>query len=61
MAQDMLAQLRNISPSLLTDVVRKQQRSPTFSLLDWSVTSLHHEKIMDTTGGLYCFRGQGTG
>jgi len=59
MTQDMLAELRNISPSLLTDVVRKQQRSPTFGLLDWSVTPLHHEKIMDTTGGLYRFSGQG--
>jgi hypothetical protein len=44
MAQDMLAELRNISPSLLTDVVRRQQRTPTFDLLAWSVTPLTHEK-----------------
>jgi hypothetical protein len=59
MTQDTLAELRNISPTLLTDVVRKQQSSPTFDLLDWSVTPLNHEKIMDTTGGIYCFSGLG--
>lgn len=55
----MLEQLRTFDPMLLTDIVRKQQDCLIFDLLDWSVAPLNHEKIIDTTGGLYRFSGQG--
>jgi hypothetical protein len=59
MFQDTLAHLQQLDPALLTDIVRQDQRSPTFELLDWSVAPLSHEKIIDTTGGLYRFSGHG--
>jgi hypothetical protein len=59
MAQAMPEQLHNLDPALLTVVVRQAQRSPAFDLLDWSVAPLNHQKIIDTTGGLYRFSGQG--
>jgi hypothetical protein len=55
----MLEQLRNLDHKLLINVVRQAQCSPTFELLDWSAAPLNHEKIIDTTGGLHCFSGQG--
>lgn len=59
MSQDTLAQLHNLDPALLTAVVRQAQHSPALALLDWSVEPLGHEKIIDTTGGLYRFHGHG--
>jgi hypothetical protein len=55
----MLESLKSIDSSLLLDVVRKDLRQPTLELVDWSVTPLRHEKVIETTGGLYCFKGTG--
>jgi hypothetical protein len=59
MSQTPLVALAALDPALLTEVVRQDQGSPTFTLHDWTVAPLSHHKIIDTTGGLYCFRGQG--
>jgi hypothetical protein len=60
MSQDTLASLAALDPAVLTEVVRQDQRSPTFELREWTVAPLNHHKIIDTTGGLFCFRGSGT-
>jgi len=59
MTDDLLEQLKRIDQALLTKVVRKDQNNPDLVLLDWTVEPLSHEKIIDTTGGLFCFSGQG--
>lgn len=59
MSDEILVQLRSLDLGLLNGVVRRAQGSPTFELLDWSVAPLNHQKIIDTTGGLYRFSGQG--
>jgi hypothetical protein len=51
--------LRTVDLTVLTAVVRQDQRSPAFELVDWTVAPLSHHKIIDTTGGLYCFSGRG--
>ena len=58
MSQDLLEQLKAIDQSFLTEVVRKDQQNPDLSILDWTVEPMSHEKIIDTTGGLFCFRGR---
>lgn len=58
MSDELLEQLKKIDPDVLTDVVRKDQRNSELVLLDWTVNPLSHEKIIDTTGGLFCFSGQ---
>lgn len=59
MSQDTLATLTALDPAVLIEVVRQDQRSPTFALREWTVAPLSHHKIIDTTGGLYCFSGHG--
>jgi hypothetical protein len=49
-----------IDTTVLTDVVRQDQRSSTFILHEWSVEPLSHHVIIDTTGGLFCVRGRGS-
>jgi hypothetical protein len=61
MSSDTLEQLQRLDIALLTDVVRQDQRSPAFEILDWTVKPLSHAKIIDTTGGLFQFSGQGYG
>jgi hypothetical protein len=58
MSQDTLAQLHNLDSALLTDVVRQDQRSPTFALLDWSVARLSNKGIINPDG-LFRLSGQG--
>jgi hypothetical protein len=58
MSDDLLGQLEKMDRAILTDVVRKDQRNSELVLLDWTVTPLSHEKIISTTGGLFCFSGQ---
>jgi hypothetical protein len=58
-AQDILASLRTIDRTVLTAVVRQDQRNPAFELVDWTVAPLSHHMIIATTGGLYCFSGRG--
>jgi hypothetical protein len=48
-----------IDPTPLTDVVRQDQRNPAFDILTWTVQPLSHEKIIDTTGGLFLLSGTG--
>ena len=55
---NVLEQLKEIDQAILKEVVRKDQRDSELVLLNWSVEPLSHEKIIDTTGGLFCFSGQ---
>jgi hypothetical protein len=48
-----------IDPNVLTEVARRSLDLPSFRLADWSVTPLAHEKVIETTGGLFRFDGQG--
>ena len=59
MTDPLPAAVRAIDPVLLSEVARQAVRAATFELRDWSVTALRHEKSIETTGGLYCYRGQG--
>lgn len=59
MPDKQLAALRSLDPALLSDVVRESQQRPSFKVLDWDVQPLTHNKIIDTTGGLFLFRGRG--
>jgi hypothetical protein len=61
MADDLLEQLKGMDQAVLTDVVRRDQRDPDLVIRDWTVVPLSHEKIISTTGGLFCFSGQGQG
>ena len=61
MSADLLEKLEAIDLAILTDVVRQDRGDPALVLLDWTVSPLSHEKIIDTTGGLFCFNGQGQG
>jgi hypothetical protein len=58
MTDDVRQQLKAIDQAILTEVVRKDQNDPELVLLDWTVEPLSHEKIIETTGGLFCFSGQ---
>ena len=58
MTDDLLEQLKEMDQGVLTDVVRTAQHDPDLVILDWTVEPLSHEKIIDTTGGLFCFSGQ---
>jgi hypothetical protein len=60
MTDDVLEQLKAVDQAVLTDVVRKDQNNLNLVLLDWTVQPLGHEKIISTTGGLFCFSGQST-
>jgi hypothetical protein len=61
MTDDILEQLKAINQAVLTNVVRKDQRDHELVLVNWTVAPLSHEKIIETTGGLFCFSGQGQG
>jgi hypothetical protein len=61
MSADLLEKLEAIDLAILTDVVRQDRGDPELVLLDWTVSPLSHEKIIDTTGGLFCFNVQGQG
>lgn len=57
MSADSLTMLPVIDPTVLTNVVRQEQRNPAFDILNWTVQPLSHEKIIDTTGGLFLLSG----
>ncbi len=59
MDTDILATLQALDPAILTDLVRQDQHNPKFDILDWKFEPLSHEKIIETTGGLYRFDGHG--
>jgi hypothetical protein len=48
-----------IDPIVLANVVRQAQRSPAFEILSWTIQPLAHEKIIETTGGLFLLSGTG--
>jgi hypothetical protein len=59
MADELLAQLKSIDPAILTWIVRQDRRDPGLEIhQDWTVEPLSHEKIIDTTAGLFRFRSQ---
>ena len=61
MAENILHLLQYLDTTIVTDVVSKDQRDAELTLLDWAVEPLSHEKIIDTTGGLFRFSGQCSG
>lgn len=58
MSHELLIRLRSLDPALLAAVVREDQRSPAFELLDWSVAPLSDKGIINPDG-LFRFSGQG--
>ena len=58
MADDVFEKLRNIDKALLTEVVQKEQHSPSFELDEWSVRRLSDKGVMNPNG-LWVFSGQG--
>ena len=58
MTDPLPAAVRAIDPVLLSEVARQAVRAATFELRDWSVTALRHEKLIETTGGLFRYRGR---
>jgi Phosphotransferase enzyme family len=59
MTTDILAALQAVDLAVLTNIVRQDQCNPGFELLDWTVQPLSHEKIIETTGGIYRVHGNG--
>jgi len=59
MAGDILDRLQAINPALLAEAVRQDLRRPSIELADWIVEPISHEKIIDTTGGLFRLSGLG--
>lgn len=58
MSQDMLAILQATDSALLREIVRQDQCSPAFELLNWDVKRLS-EKGLINLEGLFLFSGQG--
>ena len=58
MAEDMLSKLKAIDSTILTDVVRQDQRSPLFQITQWSVGRLSGKGVMNPDG-LWRFSGEG--
>lgn len=58
MPQELLDQLHTLDSTLLTDIVRQDQRSPAFAVLDWAVARLSDKGIINPDG-LFRFSGQG--
>ena len=55
---DRLAQLHAVDPATLTEIVRQDQRSPSFEIAHWSVQPLSDRGFV-ATDGLWCFSGEG--
>ena len=53
--QDRLAQFRPIDPTEHTAIIRQDQASPAFELLDWTVERLSTKGISNPDG-LFCLR-----
>jgi hypothetical protein len=58
MSEDMLERLRSVDPAALAQVVRQDQRSETFEILDWTVKRLSDKGIVNPDG-LFLFSGAG--
>ena len=61
MANELRQQLQAIDLAVLTEVVRKDQRDPTLSILDWTVEPLKQNNLGLSNGGLFRFSGRGSG
>jgi hypothetical protein len=59
MADDILAACQAIDPAFLVEIVRQDLNRPGFELGAWEAAPVSHEKVVRTTGGLFCFRGIG--
>ena len=59
MTQNPLDLLHSISPAAISEVARQAAKAQTFEVNEWAVELLRHEKVVETTGGLYRFHGQG--
>jgi hypothetical protein len=58
MTEELLARLKEIDLAILTEVVRKDQQSPSFEIAEWSVTRLSGGGIANPDG-LWLFSGKG--
>ncbi len=58
MLENLLAKLQSIDPAILTDVVRQDQRSPSFEITEWSVKRLSDQGMI-SPDGLWLYSGQG--
>jgi hypothetical protein len=59
MAEDFLETLRASDPAVLTEVVRQDERSPTFDITGWTVERLSDQGLMNPDS-LFLFRGEGS-
>lgn len=59
MTEDLPEHLPSIDPTILTDVVRQDQRSPHFDLSSWSVQRLSDRGVVNP-GGLWLVSGEGS-
>ncbi len=58
MGNETLEKLNAIDPEILTDVVRQDQRNPSFEITKWSVRSLSDKGVINPDG-LWLFSGEG--
>lgn len=58
MDDELLQKLKAIDPAVLSDVVRQDQRDPSFEITDWSVKRLSDQGIINPDG-LWLFSGKG--
>jgi hypothetical protein len=49
----------SLDPNVITEAARRSLDLSDFKLADWTATPLVHEKVIETTGGLFRFDGQG--
>jgi hypothetical protein len=59
MTEDILDKLKEMDPGILTEVARRTLNVPFLVVDDWTVIPLLHEKVIETTGGLFVFNGHG--
>jgi len=59
MSVNSAGKLPEIDPDKLLEVVRTAENLPSFEIHDWSARPLGHQRIIDTTGGLFLVSGTG--
>lgn len=59
MNEDTLERLKAIDPGILTDIVRQDQKSPSFEITEWSIKRLS-DKGMVNPDGLWLVTGSGS-
>jgi hypothetical protein len=59
MSSEMLAALHEIDHDIINGVARRSLGLPEFEITDFTVSALLHEKVIETTGGLFRFAGRG--